>query len=281
MQKIRIKRWSSARRVPVLAHHRLDRAHVRVGSPGTSRSPTTTTSRRPASIARSFYDLTIEFRRWGSLHGGVYVPVTGSLQPNPISPSLSGTSHHDGQKAHARESRLDDPPGLRAHRQRRPLPIITTSPASNTSSDQHKPDAWEADALGKFEAGQRGISEETTISSEPYMRIMRPLQDRAGVPQVPRPRATRSGTSAAASASPSPSSPTLRPKRRNRRPHGKPSAPLVHRGRRHHAFAGTSGASSGIAWKPREVPYPVREQPPSMWVYDIESLRFMTVTTRP
>ncbi|QIK36924.1 hypothetical protein GWK36_01695 [Caldichromatium japonicum] len=33
--------------------------------------------------ARSFYDLIVLMRRWNAEHGGVYVPVTPKMPPNP------------------------------------------------------------------------------------------------------------------------------------------------------------------------------------------------------
>jgi len=127
-------------------------------------------------IARSFYDLTIEFRRWGSLHGGVYVPVTAALQPNPY----LTVAERDITTTAGRKLTLVNPAWMTRQvfeliSRRSALPIISRLSSLKYINPINRPDAWEEKALNEFERGKKEISSETTISDEPYMKIMRPF----------------------------------------------------------------------------------------------------------
>jgi PAS domain S-box-containing protein len=128
-------------------------------------------------VARSFYELTIEFRRWGSLHGGVYVPVTDSLKPNPY----LTVAERDITTTTGRKLTLVNPAWMTRQvfeliGKRSALPIISHLTSLNYINPINRPDAWEEKALKEFEGGAKEFSSETTISDEPYMRIMRPFR---------------------------------------------------------------------------------------------------------
>ncbi|MBS1127767.1 MAG: sensor histidine kinase response regulator, Cache 1, and sensory box, partial [Nitrospirae bacterium] len=127
-------------------------------------------------IARSFYDLTIEFRRWGTLHGGVYVPITDTLQPNPY----LTVAERDITTTTGRKLTLVNPAWMTRQvfeliSKRSALPIISHLTSLNYVNPVNRPDAWEETALKEFERGVKELSSETTLSDEPYMRIMRPF----------------------------------------------------------------------------------------------------------
>ncbi|NTW67174.1 MAG: DUF3365 domain-containing protein [Nitrospirae bacterium] len=128
-------------------------------------------------IARSFYDLTIEFRRWGALHGGVYVPITDTLQPNPY----LTVAERDITTTTGRKLTLVNPAWMTRQvfeliSKRSALPIISHLTSLNYINPVNRPDAWEETALREFERGAKEFSSETVISDEPYMRIMRPFR---------------------------------------------------------------------------------------------------------
>ena len=128
-------------------------------------------------VARSFYDLTIEFRRWGSLHGGVYVPVTDTLQPNPY----LTVAERDITTTTGRKLTLVNPAWMTRQvfeliTKHSTLPIISHLTSLMYINPVNKPDAWEEQALKEFERGLKEHSSETVISDEPYMRIMRPFR---------------------------------------------------------------------------------------------------------
>jgi PAS domain S-box-containing protein len=128
-------------------------------------------------VARSFFDLTIEFRRWGSLHGGVYVPVTDTQQPNPY----LTVAERDITTTTGRKLTLVNPAWMTRQvfeliSKKSALPIISHLTSLKYVNPVNKPDLWERNALQEFEHGEKEISAITDISSEPYMRIMRPFR---------------------------------------------------------------------------------------------------------
>jgi PAS domain S-box-containing protein len=128
-------------------------------------------------VARSFYDLTIEFRRWGSLHGGVYVPVTDTLQPNPY----LIVEERDITTTTGRKLTLVNPAWMTRQvfeliSRQSSLPIISHLTSLKYVNPVNRPDTWEEQALKEFERGLQEQSSETVIQNEPYMRIMRPFK---------------------------------------------------------------------------------------------------------
>ncbi len=127
-------------------------------------------------VARSFYDLTIEFRRWGSLHGGVYVPVTDTMQPNPY----LTVAERDITTTTGRKLTLVNPVWM-THQvfeligKHSTLPIISRLTSLKFFNPSNRPDAWEEQTLKEFERGLKEHSSETVFNDEPYMRIMRPF----------------------------------------------------------------------------------------------------------
>jgi PAS domain S-box-containing protein len=128
-------------------------------------------------VARSFYDLTIEFRRWGSLHGGVYVPVTDTMQPNPY----LTVAERDITTTTGRKLTLVNPAWMTRQvfeliTKHSAVPIISHLTSLKYINPVNRPDAWEEETLKEFERGLKENSSETVISDEPYMRIMRPFK---------------------------------------------------------------------------------------------------------
>jgi PAS domain S-box-containing protein len=128
-------------------------------------------------VARSFYDLTIEFRRWGSLHGGVYVPITDTQQPNPY----LTVAERDITTTTGKKLTLVNPAWMTRQvfeliSKTSALPITSHLTSLKYVNPVNEPDPWERNALQEFEHGENEISAITDIGSEPYMRIMRPFK---------------------------------------------------------------------------------------------------------
>ncbi len=128
-------------------------------------------------VARSFYDLTIEFRRWGSLHGGVYVPVTDTMQPNPY----LTVAERDITTTTGKKLTLINPAWMTRQvfeliGKHSSLPIISHLTSLKYINPVNLPDAWEEKTLKEFERGLKEQSSETVIHDEPYMRLMRPFK---------------------------------------------------------------------------------------------------------
>ncbi|MDA8140430.1 MAG: PAS domain S-box protein [Desulfobacteraceae bacterium] len=125
--------------------------------------------------ARSNYMKDVVYRRWNSIHGGVYAPVTDWTPPNPY---LSDTPERDVQTPSGKALTKINPAymtrqafelglaeyGLRGH--------ITSL---NPIRIENAPDTWEAEALKAFETGKKEVDTLETLDGRQYLRLMRPL----------------------------------------------------------------------------------------------------------
>ena len=127
--------------------------------------------------ARAVIERDALYRRWGSSHGGVYVPVTPKSPPNQY---LAHIPERDIQTPSGKQLTLINPAYMtrqvnelaqegssflgRAH-------ITSLKPLR----PENAPDPWEAVALRAFENGAKDVSAEVTISGSPYMRLMTPF----------------------------------------------------------------------------------------------------------
>ena len=135
--------------------------------------------------ARTAYEKDIDYRRWNAQHGGVYVPITKEIQPNPylqavtdrpieiqVYPSSGLTGQEPlaltlinpaymTRQVHELSERYH---GLRGH-------ITSLDPIRPANA----PDPWERAALHSFEGGVTEVSELQAVDGVPSMRLMRPL----------------------------------------------------------------------------------------------------------
>ena len=121
------------------------------------------------------YQKDVIYRRWCTMHGGVYVPVTEKTQPNPF---LSDIPERDIKTSSGKMLTLMNPAymtrqvyelglkeyGVRAH-------ITSLKPMRS----QNAPDSWETKALHAFERGEKEIYSVETIEGQKYFRLMSPL----------------------------------------------------------------------------------------------------------
>jgi PAS domain S-box-containing protein len=130
--------------------------------------------------ARSSFDKDAVYRRWVTLHGGVYVPVTEATPPNPF---LDHLPYRDVTTAAGQDLTLLNPAymtrqvhelgqelyGLRGH-------ITSLDPLR----PENAPDPWEAEALRAFEDGEQEVLSLELVDGEQYLRFMRPFVADAG-----------------------------------------------------------------------------------------------------
>ncbi len=128
------------------------------------------------SKARGAFDKDSFFRRWGAVHGGVYVPVTEQTQPNPY---LDQVSERDIVTPEGRRLTLINPAYMMRQvnelsaKQRKETQGHLTS--LNPIRPENAPDAWEREALKAFAEGQEEVSSIEMIDGQFHMRLMRPL----------------------------------------------------------------------------------------------------------
>jgi len=124
--------------------------------------------------AESSFNRDVVYRQWNAAMGGVYVPTSEDVPPNPhldlphsdvttdsgmdltlINPAyMTRLVHERGFKTH----------GLRSH--------ITSL---NPIRPENAPDRWETVALEQFETGKDEIYSIETVEGEPHLRFMGPL----------------------------------------------------------------------------------------------------------
>ncbi|MEW6739550.1 MAG: c-type heme family protein [Nitrospirota bacterium] len=126
--------------------------------------------------ARAVIDLTLAFRKWNTMHGGAYVPVTESFKPNPYLdvPNRDKTTT-DGIKL-----TLINPAWMTRQiyevlGEQSQLPALNRLVSLKHLNPVNKPDKWEEKALRAFEASQKEMSQLTSVNGNPYLRLMIPL----------------------------------------------------------------------------------------------------------
>jgi len=127
------------------------------------------------SAARHSFGKDQAFRKWATLHGGVYVPVTDETRPNPY---LSHVLEREVKTESGRILTLINPAYMvrQAHKTADQLfgtksHITSLKPTRKETA----PDAWEADALASFENGELEQSSLVKLDGKPYLRLMRPM----------------------------------------------------------------------------------------------------------
>lgn len=125
-------------------------------------------------VGRAIIERDVLFRQWNASHGGVYVPVTATTQPNPylsleMAPNrdeitLSGQRLTKINPAYmAREAyELARQQGKVAARL---ISFVPVNPAN-------RPDPWEAKALATLEEGGTEYSEFITVDGEHILRLL-------------------------------------------------------------------------------------------------------------
>ncbi|MGB8932386.1 MAG: DUF3365 domain-containing protein [Anaeromyxobacteraceae bacterium] len=115
-------------------------------------------------------------RRWISGHGGVYVPITGLLQPSPY---LAFVPDRAARTAEGRELTLMNPAWMT--RQLLELTNQEHGVSGHITSlrplrPENAPDPWERDALQRLAAGASDHGELVTADGEERFRYMAPLR---------------------------------------------------------------------------------------------------------
>lgn len=122
------------------------------------------------------FEKDVLYRRWASMHGGVYVPVTPETPPNPY---LENIPNRDVTTDSGRTLTLVNPvymtrqvheiaknhKGVQGH-------ITSLLPIR----EKNKADDWEKQALLAFEAGITEYSGIQTFRNQEYLRYMKPLK---------------------------------------------------------------------------------------------------------
>ncbi len=124
--------------------------------------------------ARDAFQMALLFRRWNSIRGGVYVPVTEDTKPNPY----LDLPERDIQLPSGRQMTLINPAYMTRQifeLQAEQDGILGHITSLNPIRAENAADPWETGALQMFEQGRTEVSAIQTINRVSYMRLMRPL----------------------------------------------------------------------------------------------------------
>lgn len=124
--------------------------------------------------ARAFFEQVVLTRQWNAEHGGVYVPVTKTTQPNRhlkiddrdirASEELTLTAVNPAFMTRQLAEIAEKTNGVHFH--------ITSL---NPIRPENRPRPWERVALGRFEQGQTEFAQMLWVDGEPLYRYMAPL----------------------------------------------------------------------------------------------------------
>lgn len=126
------------------------------------------------SEARITFEKDLTYRRWSARMGGVYVPVTEELQPNPYlqvsnrdvrtTDGVSLTMINPAYMTRMVNAILAEDAGVKAK-------ITSLKPLNPINA----PNEWEAKALANFESGQIETFEFVMENGEPVLRFLRAM----------------------------------------------------------------------------------------------------------
>lgn len=125
--------------------------------------------------ARNMFRMVVLTRSWNASHGGVYVPVTDSTQPNPY-------LHHprrDVTTTDGQQLTLVNPAymtRLIAEMAKSDSGSIFRLTSLNPVRPQNAPDDWERNALLSFEEGAKEVQSLETMGTNRMLRYMAPLR---------------------------------------------------------------------------------------------------------
>lgn len=129
--------------------------------------------------ARAYFNKDQATRLWAASHGGVYVPVSATTPPNPF---LIHVPEREIYSPSGRVLTLMNP----AYMIRQIMEHYSTLHKVQGRivglkhfREETAPDNWEKSALLSFEGGREEAVEFTSMSGDPYLRLMRPLKTEA------------------------------------------------------------------------------------------------------
>lgn len=130
--------------------------------------------------ARANFNKDVAFRKWATSHGGVYVPITERTPPNP---GLAHIPERDIETPSGKKLTLMNPAYMLRQIMQDYSDLygvkgkITSFKLINPNN---APDAWEAEALRKFEQGVTEVFELVNDGANSQLRLMRPMVTEKG-----------------------------------------------------------------------------------------------------
>jgi PAS domain S-box-containing protein len=116
----------------------------------------------------------LSYRVWNASHGGIYVPITDDLKPNPyLKVPQRDVTTTTGKKLTLMNPAFMTRQVFTMSAERYSVMGHITS--LNLLNPDNVPDAWEKKALLSFDKNSTEVTELTSINGKPFMRFMRPM----------------------------------------------------------------------------------------------------------
>jgi hypothetical protein len=115
------------------------------------------------------------FRRWATRHGGLYVKPDERTSPNPY---LDHLPNRDVETTDGVKLTLMNPAYMMSQMTKEfeaMYGIKGKITGQILLNPKNEADPWELKALKQFDKGVKGVSEQTNIDGQPYLRLMRPM----------------------------------------------------------------------------------------------------------
>lgn len=132
------------------------------------------------TTARENISKDLMYRRWATMHGGVYVPVTDVTPPSPY---MASRAERDLVTPSGRRLTLMNPAYVtrQVHElETKELGTLAHLTSLKPLRPENAPDQWEAAALRAFEQGRAEVLSEELVGGRAYMRLMQPLVTEKG-----------------------------------------------------------------------------------------------------
>ncbi len=125
--------------------------------------------------AETILETNLAYRRWNTMHGGVYAPVSEKNKPNPyvIAPNRDVTTTTGLRLTLINPFQMTRQ-AYDLLKEQMPLTVINRTISLRPLNPASEPDAWERDKLLEFERGAVEAHEIIAVNGEPYMRVLKP-----------------------------------------------------------------------------------------------------------
>ncbi|MBU0482740.1 MAG: DUF3365 domain-containing protein [Proteobacteria bacterium] len=130
--------------------------------------------------AQSLFNKDLAFRLWASGHGGVYVPTSARIPPNPY---LHNIPERDLTTPSGRKLTLMNPAYMMRQMNEdfaEHTESITHITSLKPLRPENFPDPWEIKALQLFTEGEDEFAEHTYINGKPFLRYMKAMITQEG-----------------------------------------------------------------------------------------------------
>lgn len=134
------------------------------------------TNEKAVVEARTIFQHNLAYRRWNSMHGGVYAKVTDINPPNPyiVNDDRDITGVNGTKLTMINPFQMTQQAYYLLSMQSPELAVFNRTVSLDPLNPLNEPDQWEREALYGFEEGHGELSEITTIAGFPYMRLISP-----------------------------------------------------------------------------------------------------------